>query len=225
MKHQNPLMSYLQRRLSLLPQWLIVLRLIQNILFFVIVFFCSSVFSGRSKMPISDLYNTGQDSRRYTLADGSTDEHYFLTNSADKNFLGPEARVSLSTGFPMDRWVPNNEFSKWISPRTDAVNFNESGLYVYRTQFDLSKFKYETAEIRGLWSTDNNGVNILINGKSTGFFTPTNAYYGMFPFEITEGFTEGINTLDFIVYNINAPTGIRVEINGQAEPKEYVFGN
>lgn len=196
-----------------------------NIFFFVIIFLCSSVISDPALMPIADLYNTGQDAFRNTVPDGSTDEHYFLTNSADKDFPGPESKVSLSTGFPMDRWVANNGSSKWISPRTDAVNFNEAGLYVYRTQFDLSKFKHKTAVIRGLWSTDNNGVNILINGNSTGYFTPTNAYYGMFPFEITDGFTEGINTLDFIVYNINAPTGLRVEINGQAEPKEFVLNN
>ncbi len=174
-------------------------------------------------MPIPDLYNTGQNFQRYVLTDGSTDEHYFLINSADANYPGPEAKVSLSTGFPMDRWVPNNEYSKWIAPRTDAKNFNEVGLYVYRTQFDLSKFKHKTAVIRGLWSSDNNGVDILINGKSTGFYTPIVAYYGMFPFEITEGFVEGINTLDFVVNNVNAPTGLRVEINGQAEPKEFVF--
>lgn len=173
-------------------------------------------------MPIPDLYNTGMNDNREVLPDGSDDLHYSLITSADKNYPGPQTKVSLSEGFPMDRWVPNSYYSKWIAPRTDAVNFNEAGLYVYRTKFDLSKFKYKTAVIRGLWSSDNNGVDILINGKSTGFYTPVVAYYGMFPFEITEGFTEGINTLDFVVNNVNAPTGLRVEINGQADPKEFV---
>lgn len=181
--------------------------------------------SSPGSMPIPDLYNTGMNSEREVLPDGSDDNHYFLISSADINYPGPETKVSLSTGFPMDRWVPNSQYSKWIAPRTDAVNFNEVGLYVYRTRFDLSKFKHKSAVIRGLWSSDNNGVDILINGKSTGFFTPIEAYYGMFPFEITEGFVEGINTLDFVVNNVNAPTGLRVELNGQADPKEFVLND
>lgn len=94
---------------------------------------------------------------------------------------------------------------------------------MYRTQFDLSKFKSNTAEIRGIWSNDNNGVDILINDKGTGYFMPVVAYYGMFQFAITEGFKDGINTLDFIVNNVNAPTGLKVELNGLAELKEFVF--
>ena len=190
-----------------------------------VLFLYFSVFSHKGSAPIPDLYNTGQDDLRNVVEDGSTDAHYYLISSVDKDFPGPEVKISLSTGFPMDRWVPNNSNSKWIAPRTDTKNFNEVGLYVYRTQFDLSKFKSNTAVIRGLWSTDNNGVDILINGKSTGYFTPIEAYYGMFPFEITEGFVDGINTLDFIVNNVNAPTGLRVELNGQAEPLQITMSN
>ncbi len=172
--------------------------------------------------PIPDLFNTGQNDQRQVLTDGETDEHYSLISSADAEFPGPDAMISLSSGWPMDRWVPNNSVSKWIAPRTDAKNYNAAGIYIYRTTFDLSHFKHNTAVIRGLWSSDNNGVDILINGKSTGYITPIEAYYGMFPFEITGGFTEGINTLEFVVYNINGPSGLRVELNGQAYPMEYV---
>ena len=186
------------------------------------IFIISLLNSSPGSVAIPDLYNTGINSEREVLPDGADDSHYILISSADIKYPGPETKVSLSTGFPMDRWVPNSQYSKWIAPRTDAVNFNEIGLYVYRTKFDLSKFKYNSAVIRGLWSSDNNGVDILINGKSTGFYTPIEAYYGMFPFEITEGFVEGINTLDFVVNNVNAPTGLRVELNGQADPKEFV---
>ncbi|HMR40146.1 MAG TPA: hypothetical protein PKA90_06910 [Ignavibacteria bacterium] len=172
--------------------------------------------------PIPDLYNTGQNDQRLILTDGEADEHYSLISSADAEYPGPYAMISLSSGWPMDRWVPNNSNSKWIAPRTDAKNYNSAGVYIYRTTFDLSHFKHNTAVIRGLWSSDNNGVDILINGKSTGYGTPIEAYYGMFPFEITGGFTEGINTLEFVVYNINGPSGLRVELNGEAYPKEYV---
>lgn len=185
-----------------------------------------SFFSSISdKIPIPDLFNTGVDDQRNILYDGSIDPHYRLISSADANYPGPDAKITLSTGFPMERWFPNDDHSRWIAPRTDAGMFNEIGMYVYRINFDLSKFKSGTAEIWGHWSSDNNGVDILINGKSTGYITPIEAYYGMFPFKIDKDFVDGINTIDFVVYNYNAPTGLRVEINGVAEPKEFAsFG-
>lgn len=192
------------------------------IIFSILLLFLGLSNPDKGAVPIPDLYNTGQNAQREVLIDGETDSHYLLISSADSDYPGPDAMISLSTGWPMDRWFPNNSNSKWIAPRTDAKNFNTAGIYIYRTTFDLSNFKHKTAVIRGLWSTDNNGVDILINGKSTGYITPIEAYYGMFPFEITSGFTEGINTLDFVVNNVNAPTGLRVEINGQAYPMEYV---
>ena len=188
-----------------------------------IFLFISFLNPDRGSTPIPDLFNTGQNDLRQVLTDGEADEHYSLISSADAEYPGPDAMISLSTGWPMDRWVPNNPDSKWIAPRTDAKFYNAAGVYVYRTTFDLSQFKHKTALIRGLWSTDNNGVDILINGKSTGYITPVEAYYGMFPFEITGGFTEGINTIEFVVYNLNGPSGLRVELNGQADPKEFVF--
>ncbi len=191
-------------------------------LLFIILFFTSSLSFAEGGMPIPDLYNTGQDNNRNVLSDGSIDWHYILLNSSDINYPGPDTKVTLSHGFPMERWFPNNELSKWIAPRTDVALFNEVGAYVYRISFDLSKFKHKTAVIKGLWSSDNNGTDILINGQSTGYQTPIEAYYGMFPFQINSGFTEGMNTIDFVVYNVNACAGLRVEIKGMADPKEFV---
>ncbi|MBS1518065.1 MAG: hypothetical protein JSS91_08250 [Bacteroidetes bacterium] len=173
-------------------------------------------FSERQEFTdIKDLYNTGEVSKGIVLQDGETDLHYRLIKSPDKNFPGPGCKVSLSDGFPMDRWVKNSGKSKWIAPRTDTYKFNEPGIYVYRTEFDLSEFDQSNVVISGVWSSDNNGVDILINGNSTGFITPREAYYGMFPFEIKEGFVKGINTLDFVVFNVSAPTGLRVELTGR----------
>ncbi|MDQ3022234.1 MAG: hypothetical protein M3R36_16925 [Bacteroidota bacterium] len=192
---------------------------------FILIILITSEAVYAEPITIPDLFSTGVDDQYNVLPDGTTDFHYRILSSADISFPGPDAKVVLSTGFPMDayHWCFNNERSKWIAPRVDAGKFNEVGTYVYRIQFDLSKFKAGTAIIAGLWSTDNNGLDILINNKSTGYFTPIEAYHGMFPFEIRSGFADGINTIDFVVYNINAPTGLRVEITGKADPKEYVL--
>ncbi|MEO8446676.1 MAG: hypothetical protein ABI528_04230 [bacterium] len=194
-----------------------------KILICFVILIASSLQCFAEKVPLKDLFNTGLDQQGSVLPDGSVDPHYNIITSADENFPGPQAMVSLSSGFPMDRWVPNNFNSKWIAPRTDAGSFNEVGLYIYRIKFDLSKFKHNTAEIFGRWSSDNDGVDILINGKNTGYRTPVEAYYGMFGFAINEGFVEGINTVDFVVNNVNAPTGLRVELKGMAEPKEFAI--
>ena len=61
----------------------------------------------------------------------------------------------------------------------------------------------------------------MINQKPTGYKTPYNAFSsGFYPFEIKEGFVEGINTILFAVNNGEAPTGLRVIISGEAEPKD-----
>ncbi|MBS1494159.1 MAG: hypothetical protein JST55_11640 [Bacteroidetes bacterium] len=161
---------------------------------------------------VPGLYNTGMDDFNNLLADGETDSHYLLIESADMNYPGPDAKVILSNEFPMGNWYPNGDKSKWIAPRTDAGKWNEEGVYIYRLYFDLTGHDLNSTVIKGGWSTDNNGVDILINGQSTGFATPFEAFKGgLFPFEIKSGFVQGVNTLDFIVNNGYAPTGLRVE--------------
>lgn len=174
------------------------------------------------KTSVPGLYSTGVDDNYNLLAGSETDPHYSLILSSDNLFPGPEAKVVLADIYPMNVWIQNNEYSKWISPRSDAGFSNNPGIYVYRISFDLSKFKFNTAEVSGLWSTDDNGMDILINGKKTGNFTPFSAFYGMYPFVISDGFKDGINTIDFVVNNIVSSSGLRVEISGEADPKEYV---
>ncbi|MBS1515239.1 MAG: hypothetical protein JSS63_09415 [Bacteroidetes bacterium] len=146
------------------------------------------------------------------LADGETDSHYQLIQSSDSKFPGPASKVILSNEFPIGNWFSNGDKSKWIAPRTDAGKWNEAGVYIYRIYFDLTGHDLKSTIVKGGWSTDNNGVDILVNGQSTGFTTPYEAFgWGLFPFEIKSGFIEGINTLDFVVNNGFAPTGLRVE--------------
>jgi hypothetical protein len=60
--------------------------------------------------------------------------------------------------------------------------------------------------------TDDPGVDILLNGISTG-----NTGSGFSPFKdlsIKSGFVAGVNTLDFIVYNAGGPTGLRTQPAG-----------
>jgi hypothetical protein len=100
----------------------------------------------------------------------------------------------------------------------------DDGIYVYRTTFILGPLIPQTAVLTGLWSTDNAGVDIPINGISTGFTTSVVQFQtGFASFNITSGFVRGMNALDFVVNNGGAgfdrysPTGLRVEISGTAD--------
>lgn len=181
-----------------------------NLFIALIVLVSQNAFAQSTFIP--GLYNTGMDDFNNPLADGETDAHYQLVMSADAGYPGPAAKVILSNEFPIGNWYPNGDKSKWIAPRTDAGKWNEAGTYVYRVYFDLTGHDLKSTVIKGGWSTDNNGVDILINGSSTGFATPYEAFgWGLFPFEITSGFQTGINYIDFVVNNGFAPTGLRVE--------------
>jgi hypothetical protein len=81
--------------------------------------------------------------------------------------------------------------------------------------------------ITGLWTADDEGVNIYINGTPTGSTTSSNGYGALASsFAITSGFVNGTNTIEFVVQNdkqtywlgvnYGNPTGLRVEMSGTA---------
>jgi hypothetical protein len=81
-----------------------------------------------------------------------------------------------------------------------------------------------TAVLIGQWATDNTGSDIVINGVSTGHTAA--GFGGWSSFTLSSGFIAGVNTLDFIVYNVpqefGNPTGLRVEMSGTADPNSQV---
>lgn len=168
--------------------------------------------------------NTGQAAGCVgTLPDLSLDPNYTIIE-APAGFTGA-SRVVLDDAFPIPPWAPNDANSKWIGPAT-ASNLDsdgDEGRYVYRTTFDLTGLDADTAVLTGRWGTDNTGVDILINGISTGYTRPFDAFGALATFSITSGFVDGINTLDFVLLNVpgpaNNPTGLRVDdLVGSAQP-------
>jgi hypothetical protein len=76
--------------------------------------------------------------------------------------------------------------------------------------------------IVGRWMSDNNGLDILVNGNGTGNTTAFESFRtGYAYFTLDDHFVTGINTIDFVVMNGTAPvnpTGLRVEMTGTALP-------
>ena len=101
---------------------------------------------------------------------GGVDANYSLITSADPSVPGPDALVVFTNAFPFPYWVANTSTSQWISP--DAHGATEpDGLYVFQMTFDLTGYDASTALISGLWATDNDGLDIKLNGVSTGYTT------------------------------------------------------
>lgn len=164
------------------------------------------------------LFNTGVDATGVSRSDGSTpDLHYTLNGGSLPTVVG-----TSTGGFPIGPWLGDSNDSAWIAPLSDARFAGANGAtFDYQTTFDLTGLNPLTAAISGRWSTDDQGVNILINGVPTGQTTPPSSYASWTSFVINSGFVNGINTLDFLVFNTNAdccgypagtnPTGVRVE--------------
>jgi hypothetical protein len=146
-------------------------------------------------------YNTGVDDSNALLAGGAVDSHWSIISAPSP--FGPSAYVA--NPIP-DIYIDNTATAQWIAPQTaQGLNdFNTAGIYTYRQTFDLTGFDASTATLSGLISSDNDIMDILINGVSTGFTTPFEAPNGFdvfHAFAFNSGFVDGINTFDVIVRN------------------------
>jgi VPDSG-CTERM motif len=167
---------------------------------------------------ITTLFNTGVNATGEPLSDGTIgDPHYSLITAPPSSTLDIRVRTSAG-GFPIPPWVGDDSVSAWIGPNNDAQVDGPVGSYDYRITFDLSGLNPSTAFISGLWATDNEGLDILLNGQSTG--NKSVGFTAFTSFSIPPGslFVSGLNTLDFLVHNDGGNTGLRVEMTGQASP-------
>ena len=165
--------------------------------------------------PITTLFNTGVDASGTPQANNAAESHYSLISTPDGST--PGVRVATGTnGYPMGFWFGDNPSSAWVGPKPESDLTGPAGHYDYRTTFSLAGLTASTAAISGRWSTDDSGVDILLNGVSTG--STAGGFSVFYNFSLTSGFLSGTNTLDFIVNNNGGPTGLRVEMTGTAEP-------
>jgi hypothetical protein len=163
---------------------------------------------------ISSLFNTGVDGTGTPLPNGALETNYTLVGTPGGT---TSLRVATSAnGFPITPWLGDDSLSAWIGPASDGSLDGPVGNYDYQTTFDLTGFDPATASITGQWSMDDAGVDILINGVSTGPLSSN--FQSWTSFSINSNFLAGINTLDFVINNGGGPTGLRVEMSGTANP-------
>lgn len=192
-----------------------------------VVVFVAQAHAALAQVVVPTLFNTGVSNAGTLLADGAIDPHYQLTVSPSSPYPpGSPLYAVDSNAYPIPPWMANGPNSKWISMNTIAASVIP-GDYRFRTTFDLTGFNPASASIVGQWAMDDDGVDILINGISTGFNYSGPNQFGFFhPFSISAGFVPGINTLDFVVHNRIDRIGIRTEMTLTAipEPSSLTMG-
>lgn len=193
---------------------------------------------------ITDLYSTGVDNSNNPLPNGSADPHYNLVSVFDVpsttlitinapaivyTVFAPDSPPgSLPSNTAPDSWLGNTAtlpdtttpVSRWIGQQDNSVYANTSGsIFTYQTTFTIAS-GFTAAAISGYWAADNIGLNIILNGNSTGLTTGfgSMSYTAWTPFTINNPswFVVGTNVLQFVVQNTSAfasnPEGLRVEI-------------
>ncbi len=161
------------------------------------------------------LFNTGVDGSGAVLPDGTVGDPHYTLISAPPTTAGLKILTAASAP---STWLGDNTTSRWIGPNTTQAN-GPVGIYTYETTFDLTGLDPATATISGIWSTDNPGMDILLNAVPSGFTTSATSFStGFSPFSFAAGsaFVPGVNTLRFVLENQGGPTGLRVELSGTA---------
>ena len=156
---------------------------------------------------ISDLFPTGVDSSGTPLGDGVSDPHYFILETTSSGVVINENKIH-------DAWVSHSSNSNWIWQ--EATGEPVKVTRTFRTTFDLTGLDPNTASISGKWAVDNQGLDILVNGISTG---QTNfGFEELTTFNINSGFVDGLNTLDFVAKDLRHTPGFLVDsISGNAD--------
>ncbi|NEP88934.1 MAG: PEP-CTERM sorting domain-containing protein [Okeania sp. SIO2C2] len=167
-----------------------------------------AVPSNAQSIPIPNLFPTGVDSSGTILGDGVADPHYnIIVGTVSSGTVVNQANIP-----PV--WFPNNSNSRWIWETATGQPIKVTR--TFRTYFDLTGLDPNTASISGEWAVDDQGLDILINGISTG--QTSSGFTNLDTFIINSGFVSGVNTLDFIAFDFGVISGFRVDsISGNAD--------
>jgi len=155
------------------------------------------------------VFGTGLGPTGLPLPAAAIDPHYQVLTS------GTPAIVVTYTA----PYFANNAASEWVWEQANGLPINTT--LRFETTFDLTGFDQTTAAISGAWGTDNNGLDILLNGHDTGItllgstvgnFTQLHA----FTINNPAWFVSGANTLDFDVQDVGGIAAFRAELSGTA---------
>jgi hypothetical protein len=156
-------------------------------------------------------HNTGVNASDVVQSIGSSTSFWTL---ASEPAGATEALGSNPFRYFNGAYFVDNSLSGWVSPGNTG-NASVSGIYTYQFLLDLTGFNPATANVAGVFGTDNGGA-MLLNGVSVAT-TAFNAFGAPTNFSMTSGFIAGINTISIQTNNDpNAggnPTAFRVQFS------------
>lgn len=155
------------------------------------------------------VFGTGLGPTGLPLPAAASDPHYQVLTS------GTPAIVVTNTG----PYFANDAASEWVWEQADGFPINTT--LRFETTFDLTGFDQTTAALSGAWGTDNNGLDIVLNGHDTGITllgTTVGNFTQLHAFTINNPawFVSGANTLDFDVQDVGGIAAFRAELSGTA---------
>ena len=159
---------------------------------------------GSARADTISFSNTGIAADGSLLVAGSADPHYTLTSSPD-----PNATTAMGTS-GHSAWTSATSTAGWISPGSSGYQGWASGYYTYETTLDLTGYNALTATLSGMIAADN-AVAIYLNGGTTAAFSSNAGFSSLTPFVVNNGFINGVNRVDFVVWNESGPTGLLVD--------------
>lgn len=162
------------------------------------------------------VFGTGLDASGTPLALGAADPHYTVDEAGD-------AAAEVRTGIA-GTYFGNDASSQWIWENANGTPVGGSppgGLIrTFTTTFDLTGLEPTSAVLSGAWGTDNQGLEILLNGVDTGIAPLLGVIVANFssltPFSISSGFLPGLNTLQFVIEDNGGQAAFRAELSGTA---------
>ncbi len=166
---------------------------------------------------IPGLFVTGVDAAGNRLPAGSVDPHYSIIAPTFANAIVLNDAPANCRG--AGSWVSPPGQSCWIWQNANGQPTNIT--LTFRTTFSLAGLDPLSAFITGTWATDNTGLDILINGASTG--NTSSGFQALTAFNVNSGFVAGVNTLDFVVNDFGVVSGFLVgSISGRANVANVV---
>jgi hypothetical protein len=165
------------------------------------------------------LLDTGfNDTAGVPFAGGVDDNYEVIWPAGTTSACLNEAWVINDQAYPVapfGPWTASTALSKWIGVQSDANG--PPGLYSFRITVNVPEgVPAAPLKLLGGWTTDNSGVNIIVNGTATGITNSGDfTTFQAFPPDAGLGlFQNGDNLVEFQVDNappgIN-PIGLRVE--------------
>ena len=159
------------------------------------------------------LYNTGVTGGGGLLGNVTADPHYSVIAAP-----GPFTTAYTGNGSDVSAmpWLADGPNSRWIGVTPWMGEWRTTGTYTFRTAFDLTGMIPSSASISLNIASDNT-CDVYLNGVHAGITTPFAGFASFSAYSINTGFINGVNTLDFSVYEPGStPSGLRVELTGTA---------